>query len=196
MLNQAKHQHHQKQRQTGCAGITDLELLECQVVNVIDNGAGGVRWSPLGHQKHLFKHLGGRDGRNHGNQRHIGAQQRQGDVEVLPPANAAIELSGFIEVFGNALQPGQKDDHVVAEAFPKGHQHHRGQGEQRIGEETDRREGITKQRLAPAIDQAVFGIEPAEGNGGHHDRNQHRGVEGAAEPIHPRQGAVHQHRQG
>ena len=115
---------------------------------------------------------------------------------MLAQALTAIEGRRLVEIGGDALEPGQKDHHVVAEALPEGHEHHRRQGQQRRGEETDGIEAAAQQGGEPAVYQAVFGIDPAKGNGRHHDRHQHRGVQSTAKPMDPRQLAVDQHGQG
>ena len=115
---------------------------------------------------------------------------------MAAPAVAAIEGRGLIELGRDALQPGQKNHHVITKTLPKGHQHHGGQGQGRQGQKADRGEDWAQPSPQPAIDQAVFGIEPAEGDRRHHQRHQHRRIEGAAKQGHAGQGSVDEHRQG
>jgi len=72
----------------------------------------------------------------------------------------------LIELRRDALQAGQKSHHVVTRALPEGHQESPEGAAPAMGwlRKTDGGEVVSRAGQPAAIDQAVLGIEPAEGD--------------------------------
>ena len=73
-------------------------------------------------------------------QQHGRRDRRQGDVAEAHPRARAVDPRGLVQVLVHRLQPGEEDDHVVAEALPRDEQQDRGQRGLGIAEPVDRRD--------------------------------------------------------
>ena len=76
-----------------------------------------------GHDVDQVEHLQRADDGDHQQEEGGRRQQRQGDVAELAEAARAVDLRRLVVLARNALQAGQKDHHVVADAAPEEDDH-------------------------------------------------------------------------
>src|SRR5207253_2435789 len=69
----------------------------------------------------LGEDLQGLDGADHGQEDDRRVEERQGDVAEALPRCRTVERCRLVEDIRDALEPGEKDDYLEAEAVPDGH---------------------------------------------------------------------------
>src|SRR5439155_14455408 len=118
-------------------GVPHVEELERLVVDVHHHRVGGVTRPTLCEHERQVEHLERVDPGDDQHEEGGGGQQRHGDVAEALKAVGAVDGGGLVEVDGDALEAGQEDQHVVAKAFPDGHDDDRWHGPGGAGEPGD-----------------------------------------------------------
>ena len=90
------------------------------VVDVLQDRAGGEVRAALGHDVHLVEDLQRGDHLQHHDQRRGAAEQRDGDPPDLLPRAGAVDRRRLVEVARDLLQPGEVEHEVEAERPPDG----------------------------------------------------------------------------
>ncbi len=101
-------------------------------------------------------------------------QHRQRDAAELLPQARAVEARRLVQVGGNALQRGQKDDHVVAEVLPHREQDDRRQRPMRIPQPVDRLNAEVSERV---VEQSVACVQQVAPHDRHGYERRHHGYE-------------------
>ena len=92
-------------------------------------------------------------------------EARQRHVAELLPARRAVDACRFVQVFGNALQRREQDDHVVTEVLPDGDDDDRRHGPVRIAQPVDRTDADKPQRVIQKPVARVEDVAPDDGDG-------------------------------
>ena len=141
-------------------------------VDVVHHGFCGVLGAALGHDVGLGKQLHGLDHGNHDDILDGALQAGQGDVQKLLKFRGPVDGGRLVEAGGDALEPGQKDHHLVARALPGRHEDDGVHGGLFVGQEVD---GVQPQAHQDGVDQAGVGVGVVEHRPQHGD--DHHGGE-------------------
>src|ERR1700694_358672 len=88
--------HQQDDHEEHCrysGGVAQLDVLECRLVDEHDDGAGGVAWPTLDHDKRLVEDLEAADDCSDHGEKDAGAQHGQDDVPEPAPTGGAVHVS-------------------------------------------------------------------------------------------------------
>ena len=103
----------------------------------------------------------------------------------------AIERRGFVQLAGNALQPRNADEHVVAEVLPGGHQDDGRHRPVRIAEPVDGMDADMPEHPVEESVARVVQIAPHDGDG-HEGRHEWREEDSAGGGLPAERTGVHE----
>ena len=156
-LQQRQQEYDHEQHPSHRAGIAHFEPVKAVLVDVIDDRGRRMNGPALRHDQRLGEHLKRVDRRDDENKKARGRQQRQGDVAEALPGGRSVDLCGFVEMFRDVLQSGQKQHHRESDVRPHAHQdqrRHRPFGAGQPGRGIGDADGAQHR-----VQQAVVGVE-------------------------------------
>ena len=114
-------QHDDEQSHGDRRGIATTVLLECLAIHVEQDDHRGVVWSSLSQQIDLIENFELSDQLKEENQARHRPNKRAGDVEELLPPVGPINRRRLVNVRGDVVKSGDKEEHVESHRPPNGH---------------------------------------------------------------------------
>src|SRR5215211_4136627 len=122
-----KRDYHDHQEHHDCLGrgVTHFEGSKGGLVDIHHNTEGSVSWSSLGDDEHRFEDLERADKGHYRGEKECWRKHGDGDVPKPLQGSRPIDLGGFVQVAGDALQPSKQDDEGKPYGAPKIHENER-----------------------------------------------------------------------
>lgn len=175
-LEQGDEEDEQHEHPGDSRGVAHAVEGEPGFVHVEGEHGGGLTGTALGHDVDQREDLEGADDAGYQEEEGGWPEQREDDVGELLPAVGAVDLRGFVEFLGNALQTCQVDDHVVSQPCPQADDHHGGHSPLHTASPLGRvldadchQEGVDRTEGGVKDDQPDGGNRNGAGDVGHED---------------------------
>lgn len=171
-----------QRQEGGGGGFAEVVGIPRQVLDVVEQHGGGIVRPAAGHHRHVVNLGDGVDQRRGDDEAQGWAQQRQGDLKEHLAAGGTFHNRRFAGRGRDALQAGEKKQHVVAGKLPHPDQRQRQQGGVAapqpvvVHRADDLRQVVVEQAEAGHKDK-----QPQRGGADH--RDNHREEEGGAQPA-------------
>src|SRR5258706_16458201 len=122
------------------------------------------------------------DHRDDGNENQSWGEHRKRDAEEAANGTCSVYCSCVVKLLGNRLEPGDEDEHVVAEALPHRHENDCRHRPVRITEPIDRSDAYFREAEVDETVARVIQVPPHNGNGDE-SRDEWREVDSAEEGL-------------